>query len=41
MGKRFEKFVEERCSRELSFPVGDPRAQHVMLFPDQYRESAP
>ena len=29
------------ASRELSFPVGDPRAQHVMLFPDQYRESAP
>lgn len=34
---------EERdfASGELSFPVGDKRAQHVLLFPDQYRETAP
>jgi hypothetical protein len=29
------------ASRELPFPLGDRRAQHVLLFPDQYREAAP
>jgi hypothetical protein len=29
------------ASSVLSFPVGDHRAQHVLLFPDQYREAAP
>ena len=27
------------ASRELPFPFGDSRAQHVMLYPDQYRET--
>lgn len=29
------------ASRELPFPVGDRRAQHVLLFPDQYRQVQP